>query len=290
MRPWLSLIAVILTHASTGTATAHAQTTGAPVANGRAAVNGAELYYELHGDGPPLILLHGGVTPSEMFGAPLAEMAKSHRVVAVHTRGHGLSTDGDAPWSYETFADDVAALMRHLGIPKAAVMGYSSGASVALQTAIRHPALVERLVVVSAAARSEGLYPEVLKAFAEMPASAAALGASVSQSPLAALYPAVDWRLVFEKTGVLANRRIDWSAAVAGITAPTLLIFADADMVRPEHIAEFYRLLGGGSGAADLGGAPRSVHQLAIIPNTTHVTLLGSALVTQFATAFLRTP
>src|SRR5690606_5422223 len=91
----------------------------APESKGYARVNGVELYYEVHGDGPPLIMLHGGVTPSEMFGAPLAEMVREHRVIALHYQGHGLSKDGSRPWSYEAFADDVAALMRHLGIEKA---------------------------------------------------------------------------------------------------------------------------------------------------------------------------
>jgi pimeloyl-ACP methyl ester carboxylesterase len=258
-----------------------------PESKGIAKVNDVELYYEVHGDGPPLILLHGGVTPSEMFGAPLAEMARAHKVVALHARGHGLSTDGSQPWSYDIFADDVAAVMDHLGIEKASVMGYSSGALVALQTAIRHPDLVDKLIVISTAFRSDGLYPEVLEAFAQMPAAAPMIAANVSKSPLAALYPSVNWETMFRKTGELANRGYDWSAAVADIGAPTLLIFADADMMRPEHIAEFYKLLGGGQRDAGLDGSLRSPNRLAIVPNTTHITLLGSAAVTQFASAFL---
>jgi pimeloyl-ACP methyl ester carboxylesterase len=272
---------------SAHTTTAGGQAMRTPESKGHARVNGVELYYEIHGDGPPLIMLHGGVTPSEMFGAPLAEMARAHRVIALHARGHGLSTDGSGPWSYEVFADDVAALMRHLGIGKASVMGYSSGALVALQTAIRHPQLVDRLVVISTAFRSDGLYPEVLEAFAQMPSAAPAIAADVSRSPLASLYPSVNWETMFRKTGELANQSIDWSASVAGIEAPTLLIFADADMMRPEHVVEFYKQLGGGQRDAGLDGSLRSPSRLAIIPNTTHLTLLGSAAVTQFASAFL---
>ena len=283
---FLALVAaafVLSAHATT----AEGQAMRTPESKGHARVNGVELYYEIHGDGPPLIMLHGGVTPSEMFGAPLAEMARAHKVIALHARGHGLSADGSEPWSYEVFADDVAALMRHLGIRKASVMGYSSGALVALQAAIRHPQLVDRLIVVSTAFRSDGLYPEVLEAFAQMPAAAPAIAADVSRSPLAALYPSVNWETMFRKTGELANQRIDWSASVAEIEAPTLLVFADADMMRPEHIVEFYKLLGGGQRDAGLDGSLRSPNRLAIIPNTTHYTLLGSAAVTQFASAFL---
>lgn len=267
--------------------TAKGQAMRTPDSKGYASVNGVELYYEVHGDGPPLIMLHGGVTPSEMFGAPLVEMARTHKVVALHARGHGLSKDGSQPWSYEIFADDVAALMGHLGIEKASVMGYSSGALVALQTAIRHPQLVDRLIVISTAFRSDGLYPEVLAAFAEMPSAAPMIAAEVSKTPLAELYPSVNWETMFRKTGELANRGFDWSASVAGIKAPTLLIFADADMMRPEHIVEFYQLLGGGQRDAGPDGSLRSPNRLAIIPNTTHMTLLGSAAVTRFASEFL---
>jgi pimeloyl-ACP methyl ester carboxylesterase len=273
---------------SVHTTTAGGQAMRTPESKGYAKVNGVELYYEVHGDGAPLIMLHGGVSPSEMFGAPLAEMAKSHKVVALHARGHGLSKDSSRPWSHEVFADDVAALMGHLGIKKASVMGYSSGALVALQTAIRHPQLVDKLIVISTAFRSDGLYPEVLEAFAQMPSAAPMIAADVSKSPLASLYPSVNWETMFRQTGELANRSYDWSASVADIKAPTLLMFADADMMRPEHVAEFYKLLGGGQRDAGLDGSLRSPNRLAIIPNTTHLTLLGSAAVTQFASAFLK--
>ena len=99
-----------------------------PSSTGKVPVGGAEIYYEIHGDGPPLVLLHGGVNPSETFGAPLVAMAKTHKVIAIHLRGHGFSTDSDEPWSTEVMADDVAAVLRHLGIGKARFMGYSLGA------------------------------------------------------------------------------------------------------------------------------------------------------------------
>ncbi|HNV75889.1 MAG TPA: alpha/beta hydrolase [Gemmatimonadaceae bacterium] len=261
-----------------------------PDTKGHAKVNGVELYYEIHGDGPPLVMLHGGVTPSEMFGAPLTEMAKTHRVIAPHARGHGLSKDANRPWSHDVFADDVAALLGHLGIKKASVMGYSSGGDVALQVAIRHPELVDKLIVIAAGFRSDGYYPEVLQAFAQMPAAAPMIAAEVAKSPLATLYPSVNWETVFRKTGELANQGYDWSASVAGIKAPTLLVFADADAIRPEHMAEFYKLLGGGQRDAGIDGSLRSASRLAIVPNTTHMNLLGAPSVMQFATEFLKSP
>lgn len=286
-RRLLALVAAGFAVSAQTPAAAAGQVTRTPESKGYARVNGVELYYEVHGDGPPLIMLHGGVTPSEMFGAPLTEMARTHKVVAAHFQGHGLSRDSGRPWSFEGFADDVAALMAHLGVRKASVMGYSSGGLVALQMAIRHPELVDKLVVISAAFRSDGYYPEVRKAFAQMPSAAPMIAADVSKSPLASLYPSVNWETVFRKTGELASRSYDWSASVADIKAPTLLVFADADAIRPEHVAEFYKLLGGGQRDAGLDGSLRSPNRLAIIPNTTHLTILGSPVVMEFTSAFL---
>jgi pimeloyl-ACP methyl ester carboxylesterase len=118
--------------------------------------------------------------------------------------------------------------------------------------------------------------------------SPAEMLADVRWSPLATLYPSVNWESMFRKTGELANRPYDWSAAVAGIKAPTLLVFADADAIRPEHIAEFYKLLGGGQRDAGLDGSPRAASRLAIVPNTTHLNILGSPSFTPFATEFLK--
>ena len=147
---------------------------------------------------------------------------------------------------------------------------------------------MDRLVVISAAFRPDGYYPEVLEAFAQMPAAAPMIAADVSQSPLASLYPSVNWETVFRKTGELTTRSYDWSVSVADIETPTLLIFADADAIRPEHIVEFYELLGGGRRDAGVDGSLRSPNRLAIIPNTTHLTLLGSAATMQFASEFLK--
>src|SRR5215211_1020742 len=130
---------------------------------GYASVNGIELYYEVHGAGEPLVLLHGGVGASEMFGANLPELARSKQVIAVHLLAHAHTADIDRPMTYEAMADDVASLIGHLGFERADVMGYSLGGGVSLQTAIRHPEVVRKLVLVSAAFKREGCwYPEVL--------------------------------------------------------------------------------------------------------------------------------
>lgn len=240
----------------------------------RFAVNGVELHYEIHGEGSPLVMLHGGVNPSDFFGAPLAEMAKSHKVIAIHMRGHGLSSDTDAPWTYEQMADDVAALVSELGFDKVDIMGWSMGGGVAYQTAIRHPELVGKLVVVSTSVRNTANFPEVEAAFQAMPAMAAQIARNVSQSPLATLYPDVDWETVFRKSGEMNRAGHDWSADVANIKAPTLLVFADADMLSLEHMVETYKLLGGGTRDAGVDGSLRPTpNQLSIIPGTTHYDL-----------------
>ena len=258
--------------------------------SGRVAVNGVELHYEIHGAGSPLVMLHGGVNPSDMFGAPLAAVAQAHQVIAVHLRGHGFSTDADIPWSCELMADDVAALLGELGIAQADVMGWSLGGGVALQVAIRHPERVRKLVVVSIGVRSDGNFPEVQAQFAAMPDMAPEIAQHMAQSPLAEMYPDVKWESLMRKTGALLNSSYDWSADVAGIAAPTLLIFADADMMPLGHMVEFYKLLGGGTRDAGFDGSLRPTpNQLAIIPGATHYNLMlaadGSA--TTFARAFL---
>ncbi|CAN7506777.1 alpha/beta fold hydrolase [Devosia sp. LjRoot3] len=258
------------------------------IESGYAAVEGTELYYEIHGQGEPLVMLHGGVDPSQVFGAPLAEMAKTFKVIAIHARGHGLSRDSDAPWSIEQAADDVAAVLRDRSIEKASVMGYSFGGKIALQFAIRHPDMLDKLVIVSTGYSRGGEYPEVRAAFEQMPAMADAIGNSIAQSPLAELYPDVDWPVLMRKSGALGLQDHDWSEGIKGIKAQTLLVFADADYVRPEHIAEFYKLLGGGLRDAGIDGSLRSPNQLAVVPGTNHYNIIGAPAVFQFATEFLR--
>nr|WP_255714194.1 alpha/beta hydrolase [Pelagibacterium xiamenense] len=235
-------------------------------------------------------MLHGGVNPSDFFGAPLAAMAEERQVIAIHLRGHGFSTDADTPWSYELMADDVAALLEEIGIEKVDFMGMSAGGGVALQTAIRHPDLVGKLVVISKNVHDRGNYPEVQHQFDAMPEMAAQIGQNVAQSPLAEMYPDVDWERMFRKTGEMNQGPYDWSEDVAGIQAPTLLIFADADMMDPGHIAEIYKLFGGGTRDAGIDGSLRPTqNQLAIIPGTNHYNLMLEATdaVTGYAKAFL---
>jgi len=252
-----------------------------------ATVNGLRIYYETHGPQTqpvPLVLLHGGVGGIEMFGPNLPALARNHRIIAVDLQGHGRTGDVDRPLRYESMADDIAGLLRQLGFMQADVIGYSLGGGVSLQIVIRHPARVRKLVVVSSPFRHNAFYPEILAAFDRM---GAAHGAMMKQSPLAKLYPDADWERLFTKLGDLQRQDFDWSADVAKIRAPTMLLFADADTYWPEHIVEFYKLLGGGQHDAGLDGSLRSKNRLAIIPNTTHYNLLATTTAAELIEPFL---
>jgi len=265
-----------------------AQISPAPaVKSGYAPVNGLKLYYEIRGSGEPLVLLHGGVVGITMFGQNLDLLSQKRKVIAVELQGHGHTADIDRPLSYEAMADDVAGLLKYLGIDKADVMGYSLGAGVALQTAIRHPEVVRKLVIVSAAFRRDGFYPEVLAAFDQMGPSA---GEPMKQSPLAKMYPNVDWSRLFAKLGDLLRKDYDWSKEVSAIKAPTMLVFADADAVRLAHAAEFYGLLGGGRGDAGFDGSKRPVDELAVLPGLTHYNISSSPALSAAVTPFLDAP
>ncbi len=257
------------------------------VQSGYAPVSGLNMYYEIHGTGEPLLLLHGGVGGIDMFGPNLAALAQHRRVIAVDFQGHGRTADIDRPLRSEWMADDMAALFKYLGIDKAAVVGNSLGGGIALQLAIRHPELVSRLVLVSTVFRQDGWYPEIQAAFAHMGPQAAQ---GMKASPLAQLYPTVNWDVLFSKIGQLETREYDWSKDVAALKVPTLLVFADADSIQPAHILEFYRLLGGGQHDAGLDGSGRSIHQLAILPGATHYDIDHSAGLASTVVPFLDPP
>ena len=251
-----------------------------------AAVNGIELYYEIHGTGEPLVLLHGGVGASEMFGANLPLLAEGRQVIAVHLQAHGRTADVDRPMSYEAMADDIAALIAHLGFERADVMGYSLGGGVALQTAIRHPERVRKLVLVSIPFKRDGWYPEVLAGMSQTSPETA----DITQSPLYDLYPNVDWRALLTKLPELLRQDYDWSKDVAALKTRTMLVYADADGVRVEHVMEFFGLLGGGKRDAGLDGSGRPKNWLAIVPGATHYDVGSSPALASTVTPFLEEP
>ncbi|WP_282692846.1 alpha/beta hydrolase [Streptomyces sp. CC208A] len=254
-----------------------------------AEVNGLPLYFEEHGSGEPLILLHGGLGAGEMFAPLVPALSEHRRVILVDLQGHGRTADVDRPLRPELMADDIAALIKHLGAEQADLLGYSMGAGVALRVAVQHPRVVRRLVVVSMPCRRDGWHPEVVAAMDRTSAQAAVM---MKQSPAYEAYSRLaprpqDWPVLVGKTAELVQRDYDWSAEIPAVTAPTLLVFADADAIRPAHMVEFYALLGGGLKDAGFDGSDRSTAQLAVLPGASHYDILAHPALTATVTPFL---
>lgn len=259
-----------------------------PVEHGYAPVNGLKMYYEIHGSGQPLVLLHGNLSAiGTSFGKVLPRLASMRRIIAVEQQGHGHTADIDRPFSIAQWAQDTTALLRHLGIEQADFFGCSSGGGVALEIALRSPALVRKLVLAGGTSySSDGFYPELLQASLK-PED---LDGSPFQQEYARIAPHPEqWHRLVAKIVELDRATGDSSGeALASVKAPALLIIGDSDIVRPEHTVEMFRLLGGGV-PGDLIGLPRS--QLAILPGTTHVTLVNRAeWLVSMIEAFLDTP
>lgn len=254
---------------------------------GFAPANGLELYYEIHGAGEPLLMLHGGIGATEQLGPNVAELARTRQVIVAHMQGHGFTRDIDRPYSLTQFADDVSALLDHLKITKADALGYSMGADVALRLAIQRPEKVGRLILVSGSMAMTGQYPDVAAAFPAMVANAAQIAAGVAASSLATMYPDVNWETAFRKSGIMASEPWDWSEEVGAITAPALLVFADADSIMPDHIMAMWGKFGGGQGAAGFDGSRRPVSRLAILPGRTHYDVMETTDVGAMTEAFL---
>jgi len=240
-----------------------------------AEVNGLEMYYEVHGAGRPLVVLHGAYMTIGTMGEIVPSLAETRQVVAVELQGHGHTADVDRPLSYEQMADDVAALMRHLGIEQGDVFGFSMGGGVALQAAIRHPELVRKLVVASVAYTSDGMHPELL-AMIETITPEVFAGSPIEEAYLRTAPNPEDFPTLVAKLKQLDMEPYAWPPEdIRGIAAPTLYIVGDSDAIRLEHAVELFRLLGGGV-MGDLTGLPKS--QLAVLPATTHFVPPGSGL------------
>jgi pimeloyl-ACP methyl ester carboxylesterase len=237
-----------------------------------AEVDGLSLSYEEHGSGEPLVLLHGGVAGSEIFAPLLPALAAGRRVITVDLQGHGRTGEIDRPLRPELLAGDVAAFIEKLGLERADVLGYSLGGTVAFRLAVEHPGRVNRLILVSIAFRRDGSHPEVVTAFdAFTPAVAEAMKPSPAYQHYAQHAPRPeDWGEHIAKTSDMLKIDYDWTDDVSKIAARTLLIFADADSIRPDHIVDFYARLGGGLRDAGWDGAHRPANQLAVLPGTTH--------------------
>jgi pimeloyl-ACP methyl ester carboxylesterase len=241
-----------------------------------ASVNGIDLYYERHGAGAPLILLHGGLgTIDAIFGRLLPALAARREVIAVELQGHGHTADNGREMTYRAMADDIAALIAELGLGRADVAGYSVGGGVTLQLGLRHPGSVRKLVVISAPHATEGWFPEVLAGTAAMD-PAAMTGSRWHQAYVAAAPRPGDWPLLVHNVARLMASKYDWSAEItARMKAPLLVINGDADSVRPSHAVALYELLGGGK--TDGFAAGHGASQLLIVPQANHLEILDRA-------------
>ena len=254
-------------------------------------VNGLHLYYETMGTGRPLILLHGGLGSGEMFGPVRSALAESHRVIIPDLQGHGRTADIDRPIDIRLMADDIAALIDHLELEKPDLVGYSLGGGVALQTAVKYPDKVGRLVVASAHVWRDAIPPEMLAQQAQVNAAAAEF---LKDTPMYQLYQKVaprpeDFPRLLDKMGESMAQDFDFSEEVRGLQVPTLIVAADADMAPPSHYVEMFKLLDGGlrDGGWMGEGRPKGGHALAILPGLTHYNLGSSPLFATVTLGFL---
>jgi pimeloyl-ACP methyl ester carboxylesterase len=264
---------------------------GTPGTGQYAEVNGINLYFETHGSGRPIVLLHGGLGSGEMFGPVLPALAERHQVIAVDLQGHGRTADIDRPIDMRLMAGDIAALIGHLGLDKPDVVGYSLGGGVAFWTAVKHPAMVGRLVVVSANIRRDAIYPEMLAQQGQVSAAAAEF---MKDTPMYQVYQRVaprpeDFPRLLDKIGEAMSEDFDFTEEVCGLQVPTLIVAADADMAPPSHYPEVFGLLDGGhrDGGWMGDGRPKGGHALAILPGLTHYNIFSSPLFVAATLAFL---
>src|SRR5438270_3623576 len=254
-------------------------------------VNGIKLYYETQGAGRPMILLHGGLGSGEMFGPVLPLLAERHQVIAVDLQGHGRTADIDRPIDVRLMADDIAALIEHLGLATPDVVGYSLGGGVALHTAAKYPAKVRRLVAVSANIRPDAIYPAMRAQQGQVNAAAAEF---MKDTPMYQLYQRLaprpeDFPRLLTKIGDSMSKDYDFTEDVRGLKMPTMIVAADADMAPPSHYVEMFKLLDGGlrDGGWMGEGRPKGGHALAVLPGLTHYNIGMSPLLAAVTLDFL---
>jgi pimeloyl-ACP methyl ester carboxylesterase len=255
-----------------------------------ASVNGLNMYHEVHGTGRPLVLLHGAFSNINTdFGTILPRFARTRRVIAVELQAHGRTSDIARPLTYEQMADDVAELLRQLEVKSADVFGYSMGGGVAMLLAARHPAVVGKVVFMGGAAYNpEGFQPGLLEGQAALKPEHLAGTPWLKEYQRIAPKPA-NFPALVEKIKQLDLNWKGWPAeTLESIKSPVMIIVGDADVTRLEHVVQMFRLFGGGV-AGDLVGVPNA--QLAVLPGTTHVTIVGKTdWLYSMANAFYEAP
>lgn len=266
-----------------------------PVKSGYAPVNNVEVYYEIHGRGEPLVVLHGGFGSIEMFGPVLPNgklVIEGRQVIGVDLQGHGRTLPFDRAMSFASMATDVAELITYLGYGKADVMGYSLGGSTALRMAIDHPDVVGKLVLVSTPFAFSGWHDYNAQGMKSLSAETAE---PMKQTPMYESYARIapdanNWVKLVDQTGNLLGQDYDWSAEIASIKSPTLLVVGDWDSVRASHAVQFFQLLGGSAQDARWDRSGINGNHLAILPNVTHYDIFRSPMLSDAVVAFLDPP
>lgn len=278
-------------HAQAGAANvpSEAESPSATTNNGYVEANGVNYYYEIHGEGEPLLLLHGGLGSIDMFGPVLPILTEDRQVIGVDLHGHGRTALGERPISLVDMGDDLAVILDELGYEQVDVLGYSMGGGVALRLAIQHPAAVRRLVVVSAGYARDGFYPGILEQQEQVGAE---MAEAMKQTPMYQSYVAVaphpeDFPELLDRMGEAMSKPVDWSEDVKTLKMPVMLIYGDSDMYRPEHIVDFYQLLGGGLRDAGWMREHMSQNRLAILPDLTHYEIFAAPTMAHTAVPFL---
>ncbi|RWK61688.1 alpha/beta hydrolase [Mesorhizobium sp.] len=260
-----------------------------PAKSGLLPINGLNYYYAVYGQGEPLLLLHGGLGTTDMFAPILPKLAENRTVIGVDLHGHGRTALGDRPLSLEAMGDDMAAIVKALGYDKVDLMGYSLGGGVAFRMAVQHPEAVRRLVLVSTGYASDGFYADMRTQQAQV---GAAMADMMKNTPMYKSYAAVaphpqDFPKLLDQLGAHMRKDYDYSADVAKLKMPVMLVFGDSDMYRPEHEIKFYQMLGGGLKDAGWMRENLSQNRLAILPNRTHYDVFFAPELTAVTLPFL---
>jgi pimeloyl-ACP methyl ester carboxylesterase len=261
----------------------------APAKSGFIPANGLNYYYEIHGQGEPLLLLHGGLGSIGMFGPVLPTLARTRQVIAFDLHGHGRTTLGERPISFVDMGDDMAVALKALGYDQVDALGYSMGGGVAFRFAVQHPGMVRRLVLVSVAYSLDGYYPEMRPQLAQINADMAEF---MKDTPMYQSYVAIaprseDFPRLLDRIGEVMRTPLDWTDDVKKLTMPVMLIWGDSDMFRLEHMVEFYHLLGGGLRDAGWNREHMSPNRLAILPGLTHYDIFLAPAMAATALPFL---
>lgn len=289
-RSRITFIAAALASFATAPSLQAQQPAPKPDSSGYVAANGVNYWFEIHGKGEPLLLLHGGLFSTGMFGPTLTKLAEHHRVIGIDLHGHGRTALGTrTKISAIDIGRDLGVVIQKLGLRQVDVMGYSFGGISALQLAFQRPELVRRLVVVSAPYARNGFFADMLP---QQAAVSSAMADAMKDTPMYKAYLAIaprpqDFPRLLDAMGEFMRQDYDWSASVKQLTMPVMLVYGDADMIRPEHIVSFYQLLGGGLRDAGWTREHMSKNRLAILPDVTHYEMGTAPILATTVLSFL---